>query len=152
MDIPYDIKKLEEILRSPVIVSQGFLGHDRRSLFEIVDTDLAQIKHLGYTTEQIADRMEELSIIARKGLGTSVTAGKNLVVSSQEHRGMIICPWPHDHTERKCVTSVTHVPSGTSVQWSDLCIHLIRSHAFFQGYGSPFRLDPEKLIPIIFTR
>ncbi len=31
------------------------------------------------------------------------------------------------------------------MRWTDLSIHLIETHAFFQGKGSAFRLEPAEL-------
>jgi hypothetical protein len=36
------------------------------------------------------------------------------------------------------------------VQWSDLSIHLIGAHGFFEGRGSFFRLEPAELVAILF--
>jgi hypothetical protein len=36
------------------------------------------------------------------------------------------------------------------MHWSDLNIHLIAKHGFFEGKGSAFRIEPKELISTIF--
>jgi len=39
--------------------------------------------------------------------------------------------------------------SGENLVWSDLTIHLIEEHGFYQGKGSPYRLDPSEVKRIL---
>lgn len=144
------LERLEEILRSSRLSAFGFLGDDKRSLWEILDADARQLAKLGRTKEEVAQRMRELSDIAGKGLGDRVEAGDNLEVSATDPRGVIACPWPHAFRANKTVTYARRTDTGEEVYWSDLSIHLIEEHGFFQGKGSPFRLEPDKLVEIIF--
>lgn len=144
-------QKLEDFLHSSKLVAGGFLGTDTRPLAEIIDADLSTLEQLGYTTGQIADRLAEISDKAKEGLGTRVKISDALEAVTQENRGVLVCPWPHEGHTHKTVTTLYHLPSGDSIQWADMCIHLIREHGFFQGHGSVFRIDPEKLVKIIFS-
>jgi hypothetical protein len=36
------------------------------------------------------------------------------------------------------------------IRWSDLSLHFIEAHGFFQGKGSPFRLEPRGLVEALF--
>lgn len=144
-------QKLDEMLHSSQLVSGGFFGTDTRSLSEIIDHDLAEIEHLGYTTQDIAARMEEITRIAKTGLGTMVHIDDNLEACTQENRGILVCPWPHNAYTSKTVTVVHHKPTGKTIKWADMCVHLIKEHGFFQGRGSVFRNEPELLINLIFS-
>jgi hypothetical protein len=143
-------RKLDEILRSSPIALGGFLGTDKRLVEEIIDDDSASVAKLGYTCEQIAARMKELTKLARSGLGTFVDAGNNLEVKTDDNRGQVICPWPHPARSFKTVTTVHNTKTGKTIQWSDLSIHMILAHCFFEGKGSTFRLEPVALIEMIF--
>jgi hypothetical protein len=44
---------------------------------------------------------------------------------------------------------VTHTQTGQSLRWSDLNIHLVEAHGFYEGEGAPFRIDPAALIRLI---
>jgi hypothetical protein len=144
------MRKLEDLLRSSRLVAGGFLGTDSRNLSEIIEADLAEVSRLGYTIEQIADRMEELTAIAIPHLGTLVQVEGNLEVSADEHKGMIPCPWPHPHKTAKRVTTCRRIDTDESISWADLNIHLIKEHNFFEGRGCAFRIEPRKLTSIIF--
>jgi hypothetical protein len=143
-------QKLEDILRSSALVAGGFLGNDTRNLSEIIEVDLAEVSRLGFTIEQIADRMEQLTAVAVPRLGTPVQVEENLEVATNEHKGMMPCPWPHPHKAAKRVTTCRRIDTDESICWADLNIHLIKEHNFFEGTGCAFRIEPRKLTGIIF--
>ncbi|MBD3285031.1 hypothetical protein GF359_01525 [candidate division WOR-3 bacterium] len=144
------LERLEQTLRSSRLSARGFLGDDKRSLYEILDADASVVASLGYTMKQIAARMQEITDAARKGLGDWVDVDKNLLAWASDARGIIACPWPHAFRADKTVITVERTDSGKSIQWADLNVHLIAEHGFFQGKGSAFRLEPRDLVEIIF--
>ncbi|NLI97952.1 hypothetical protein GX441_04750 [bacterium] len=144
------MKKLEETLRESKLSLAGFLGNDARDLTEILDADAREVASLGLTMEEIAERMHELTELAKAELGASCSVSGNIEVCADDNRGLIPCPWPHGALCQKTVTTATRVDLGKKIQWSDLSIHLIMEHGFFQGKGSPFRLEPRELVEIIF--
>jgi len=143
-------KKLEYLLRSSKIVADGFLGDDPRSPEQIIETDLTALMHLGYTVEQVAERMQELTVLAIPKLGNPVQAGDQLQVCSEDYKGEIICPWPHPVRLAKRVTTARRLDTAESIRWSDLNIHMIAEHGFFEGRGSAFRVEPAVLVRVIF--
>lgn len=123
-----------------------FLGSDPRRLAEILDHDHESVNALGLTNEQIASRLEEITHAAKKNLGDRLTIENRYEVRAEEHRGMIPCPWKHPQgLFFKSYMELQDKKSGETLIWSDLSIHLIREHGFFQGKGSPFRLEPTVL-------
>jgi hypothetical protein len=145
------MQKLEEMLHSSQIVAGGFYGDDRRALEEIIDSDVAAVTALGLTVGQIAERMKDITRKAAAGLGMWVDLpdGKRALVD--EAKGSLICPWPDDEfTCRKRVTTLEETASGKTVLWTDLSIHLIEQHGFFEGKGSPFRIEPDHLVELLF--
>lgn len=144
-------RKLERLLRSSKFSASGFMGNDRRNLWEIIDQDAAVIARRGKTMEEIAVRMQHLTDLAKQGLGDWIQITKNVHVSIDDSRGMIPCPWPHRVRCLKRITTARHLPSDRVVRWSDLNIHLIKEHGFFEGKGSQFRIEPDQLIDIIFS-
>lgn len=144
-----DDNRLQKALKASGLVG-GFLGSDTRSVSEIVDADQARLSKLGYTREQVAARMGHITSIAKAGLGTWVRIDEGLEAKVDEARGWLVCPWPHPGTFRKRITSLKVIETGACVQWSDLNIHLIAEHGFFEGRGSSFRIEPAELIRTIF--
>jgi hypothetical protein len=144
------MQRLEQILRSSRIVAGGFLGRDARTLEEIVEDDARRLALLGLTAVDVARRMREIAEAAKKGLGTPVRVGDNLEASVSDTRGMMPCPWPHAGRYSKIVITVRRTDSGASLSWSDLGVHLIEAHGFFEGRGARFRLEPEDLAAMLF--
>jgi len=143
-------KNLEKLLRSSKLVAGGFMGDDARSVHEIVEADMAELSRLGFTAKQLAGRMQQITDIATPGLGTWVKLDEQRQVKIDEAKGRLICPWPHPGRFIKRLTTVRLVKSGTKIRWSDLNIHLIGEHGFFEGKGSSFRIEPKILIAAIF--
>ena len=129
-----------------------FLGSDPRRLAEILDHDRESVNALGLTNEQIASRLQEVTHVAKKNLGDPLTIEDRYEVRAEEHRGMIPCPWKHPQgLFFKSYVELRDKKSGETLIWSDLSIHLIREHGFFQGKGSPFRLEPTVLKRIFWS-
>ena len=126
------------------------MGHDTRSVSEVIDADAAELSRLGFTKEQAAERMRQITQVAISGLGTWVQVGDDLEGKVDEAKGRLICPWPHKGKLAKRITMVKVVETGESIRWSDLNTHLISEHGFFEGKGSNFRIEPRKLVRIIF--
>ena len=143
-------QKFEQVLHSSKIVAGGFMGIDTRSVDEIIDADLAELAKLGKTAAETADRMQQITDAAKPGLGSWVDVGSSLQAVVDEAKGFLVCPWPHPGRFCKRLTIVRNTETGAQIQWSDLNIHLIAAHGFFEGIGSAFRLEPNELIKLIF--
>lgn len=126
------------------------MGDDARSVYEIIDADMAELSRLRFTAKQVAGRMQQITDIAIPGLGTWVKLDEQRQVKIDEAKGWLICPWPHPGKFAKRLTTVRLAKSGVSIRWSDLNIHLIAEHGFFEGRGSSYRIEPGTLIAAIF--
>ncbi len=140
-----EAKRLEEILRCSRIVAGGFMGEDPRPHEEIIEADGAALARLGVTARQLAVRMREMTEYGMAGLGTPVRFEERWEVVVDENRGETVCPWPHEGRYQKTVTTVRRIDTGETARWSALSVHFVEAHGFFQGRGSPFRLEPEDL-------
>lgn len=145
---PKDIK-LEEVLRSSKLVQGGFMGEDKRPPEEIIEEDLEVLHRLQYTPKQVAEKMETLRDIARPQLGNWVRTD-DFEVRYEDYEGSQVCPWPHPGKYLKGITTCRRPDNQQSLFWSDLNIHLIKAHGFFQGKGSTYRLEPEELVRFLF--
>ena len=144
------LERLETILRSSRLSARGFMGKDSRSLVEIIDADARELTRFDKTPEEVAKRMKQISEEARKGLGDWVMISEKLRAWSDDTRGVIACPWPHAFRASKTVTTVERIDTGKTLRWSELIVHLVGEHGFFQGCGSPFRMEPSELVAFIF--
>jgi len=145
-----DMQKLEQALRSSATVAGGFLGTDGRRLDQILAADRAALQALGFTAQQIGQRMQGLTDAARPRLGTEVVIDDRLAVWCEEWKGLMICPWPHGGRFDKRLTTVRRTDTGQTISWTDLNSHLIAEHGFFEGKGAAFRLEPADLVRILF--
>lgn len=142
---------VEKSLRSSPALLASLLGTDRRSLRQIIDSDKAIISRLGLDCPTLAGRMMELTRIAKARLELAVTVDR-LEVYCQQWKGKVACPWPGCGLFDKTVTFARHLDSGLFVTWTDLNIHLIGQHCFFEGQGSPYRIEPVRLAAVLFGR
>jgi len=144
-------KKLEEVLRSTRLVAGGFMGTDSRHPMDVIGQDMAELEKLGVSPQQLTARMHELTTLAKPRLGTWIedVSGK-LRVKSEDFKGMLVCPWPHPGSYDKRITTVEHLRTGKQISWTDLNIHMIEEHGFFEGKGSFFRIEPAEIVNILF--
>jgi len=144
-------KKLDEVLRSTRLVAGGFMGTDPRHPIEIIEQDAAALENLGVTTGQLAQRMRELTELAKPRLGTWIDdAFGKIRMKSEDFKGTLVCPWPHPGFYEKRITTVEHLQTHQQIIWTDLNIHMIEEHGFFEGKGAFFRIEPKEIVSILF--
>jgi hypothetical protein len=148
----FDVQGLEQTLRSSKTVAGGFLAADVRSLDRIIADDLALLSKYGLTARQLGRRMQDVTDRAKAGLGAEVAIGEGLVAWCDEWKGLIVCPWPHGGRFDKRLTLVRQSSTGRTIRWTDLNIHLILEHGFFEGKGAEFRLEPQDLADLLFAK
>lgn len=143
------MEKIEENMRPGVITLSGFLGNDDRKLIDILIDDDALVKRLGYTHKGIAEKMIEFRRKGLAGLGDFVTVDNHFEVRVDSVRGKLPCPFGDPGVFPKVNITVRNLKSGKELTYTDLNIHLILVHGFYEGKGSLFRLEPEDLITIL---
>jgi hypothetical protein len=151
MKVSPDNQRMEKLLRSSGLVAGGFMGSDSRSFSEVIDADAAEFAKLGFSKEQLAGRMAEITKLAIAGLGTWVRIDERKQVCIQEFKGSLVCPWPHAGHFAKRITTLKNTRTGETIRWSDLNVHLISRHGFFGGKGSMFRIEPREAVKMIFS-
>ncbi|MCA1810238.1 MAG: hypothetical protein ABR497_07955 [Kiritimatiellia bacterium] len=151
MKLSPDDGKLDENLRSSALVAGGFMGDDPRSAAEIIQADANVLERSGITLEMLAERLRDLTVIAKAGLGNWVeTEDGRLRVMCDECKGILVCPWRHAGRFAKRVTTAEQTDTGRTLVWTDLNLHLIEAHGFFEGRGSTFRIDPAAAVEFLF--
>jgi hypothetical protein len=131
------------------VTRDGFLGSDRRSLSEILDEDANAVRSLGLTHADIACRMEYFAEKGRAGLGTTVTVDQDYEVRVESVRGFLPCPWQHEGLFRKTNVFLKNLLLDEELMWSDLTMHMIRAHGFYEGKGSTFRVGPRRAARVL---
>jgi hypothetical protein len=144
-----DMDRIQRDMQPGIICRDGFLGTDTRNLVEILIEDEAAVKRLGATHEGIADHMRELRDAGMMGLGEFVTIPPHFEVRVDSVRGKLPCPFSHPGVVPKTNTTVRNLESGEEITYTDLNIHLIEEHGFYEGKGACFRLEPADLLRIL---
>jgi hypothetical protein len=143
------LARIQQKMAPGVITRDGFLGEDRRNLVDILTTDDGEVRRLGYSHQDLAQRMVDLRDAGLAGLGEFLDVEPHYEVRVDSVRGKLPCPFGDPGIFQKTNTTVRNRRLGREVTYTDLHIHLIGSHGFYEGRGSPFRLEPRELAEIL---
>ena len=124
-------------------MQERFLGSDTRLIAQIIESDEAELRAAGLGADELARAMRRLTEKGMESLGDEVQAD-GFMVRVEEYMGQIGCPFKHAVREAKRNTTAVD-PRGRVMTWTDMSIHLIERHGFFQGEGSDYRLEPLEL-------
>ena len=140
-----ELKLIEENMMPGALSAHGFIGDDSRNLTDILRDDASSLKQIGITQQALADRMQELTDFGAQGLGRPVPMDGIYEIEVEDFRGKLPCPFRDNAKIDKRHARVRRLDTGAVMRWTDLNIHMIREHGFFEGHGSIYRLDPIKL-------
>jgi len=74
----------------------------------------------------------------------------NLQIFVNQYRGMQECPWGCGIDPLSSYDFlILNRNRAASITGPGLIVHLIRDHHFFEGEGSPYRVDPQKLAAVL---
>jgi len=143
------MQKAQERMAPGAITRDGFLGDDRRPLVDILLADEAAVKARDLDHERIASRMVELRDAGMAGLGEFIDVAPHFEVRVDSVRGRLPCPFGDPGVFPKTNITVRNRRTGREVNYTDLHIHLVWAHGFYEGKGSPFRLEPTDLAEVL---
>ena len=143
------LEKIQHNMRPGVITRDGFMGNETRNLVDVLVADDSQVKRLGLTHRMIASRMIEIRDAGIRGLGDYVSVDPHFEVRVESVRGKLPCPFGDPGLFPKTVTIVKNLKKDKTITYTDLSIHTILVHGFYQGKGSLYRLEPRDLMEIL---
>jgi hypothetical protein len=143
------MQQIQEKMKPGVITRDGFLGNDRRNLIDILTSDDAEVKRANLDHRTVAERMVELRDAGMRGLGDFITVEPHYEVRVDSVRGKLPCPFGDPGVFPKTNTIVRNLELNREIIYTDLNIHMILVHGFYEGKGSPFRVEPKDLIEIL---
>jgi hypothetical protein len=141
---------IQAMMEPGVLSLSGFLGTDDRHFHEIIADDENTLNRLDYEAEQITQRMEKLMELAMDAYQEPMIVEAHFQIEIESLRGKMRCPFIHPGAYDKGIIHLTNLSNNITVKWTPLSIHFIKTHHFFEGKGSPFRIEPELLIKAIF--
>jgi hypothetical protein len=143
------MQSIRDRLQPGSISVEGFLGHDDRPIADIIAADIGEVEAAGLTVEQLGAFLETLHETADAGWEGRVPACNGKVtVRSDETLGQIPCPFGCGAHCHKAVVGIKDIEGNDLLNFTPLDAHLIRVHGFFEGRGSPYRIEPKDLIEL----
>jgi hypothetical protein len=143
------MKRITENMRPGVITLEGFLGNDSRGLDDILAEDDGIVKRLGLDHKDIARQMNLLKGHGEGGLGEFIKVEPHFEVQVDSVRGKLPCPFSHPGIYPKTNIRVRNKSLDREIIFTEMHIHMIEAHGFYEGRGSRFRLEPKDLIDIL---
>ena len=140
-------KKLAENLQPGSLSAKGFMGDDSRDTASIIAADKVTVERLGLTHQDIATRLRSLTEKGSSGLRAPVVV-EDLEITVDDFRGRLVCPFKDRTFHRKRLTTCRNRKTGRSLRWTDLNIHMIEAHGFYEGLGSAYRVEPQDVLEI----
>lgn len=142
------LSRIQEDMEPGTLSLEGFVADDDIAIERQIATDKSAVEESGVTTDQIAKRMRMLTRLGNDGIGGPVKVGK-YKVTVDEHRGLISCPFKDGMKASKRNTKVVNTETGKELHWTDLNVHMIQHHCFFEGQHSQMRIEPAALISFL---
>ena len=149
MRLPPDLARVQERMARGVLARDGFLGTDTRTLADILAEDAEALARLGVRADEVGAALERLTEADLAALGGPVTVDGRYAVRSVEAMGRIPCPFGTCGLFPKAEVHGRRLDTGQALVWTPLGAHLVRAHGFFQGRGSPYRLEPGMLVEFL---
>jgi len=143
------VKMITENMRPGVITLEGFLGKDSRGLDDILAEDDGTVKRMGLDHEDIARHMILMKQKGEAGLGEFIAVEPHFEVKVDSVRGKLPCPFMHPGIYPKTNITLRNKHLNKEITFTDLHIHMIEAHGFYEGRGSRFRLEPVELAEIL---
>jgi hypothetical protein len=140
---------LLEISMYPGMLSAGgFLGKNE-CLYDVLRVDDEIVRRLGVTHEKIAERIayfvNSIGYPSRNGK----ILDKKYLAGGTAWRGTQSCPWGDSMPNSSVDLYVRNQSKGEQIDFPGGIVHLILKHHFYEGKGSPYRVDPEKAVRIL---
>ncbi|HMD69333.1 MAG TPA: hypothetical protein VKF42_10680 [Chitinivibrionales bacterium] len=143
MKLPPHATDLRKLLGPSRFSADGFLGSDKRSPEDIIHDDIATLARVGIDKSRLVEALRTACAAAERALGRPVPIAARVSAVSRDWRGRTPSPFPGEGTFAKGETIFSNDTTGASFSVSPLSLHLIDKHGFFQGRGSPYRVEPE---------
>ena len=127
------------------LIQGNYMRGESRGLSRLIDDDKALVSSLDLDMEIVTNLLDRLYHEACAGMGDPVQVDGKYEVSLREDRGKMACPWSDRYFAPKALVSARNIKNDRTIRFSVLGLHMIKQHGFFQGIGSPFRIEPQDL-------
>ena len=140
-------QQIDDSMRAGALSLDGFLGSDTRTWDAICRQDDEAVTAAGTTHRDIAAALQRILDRVAGAYGTPIDITPKLRATFRESMGRIACPvgcgiYPKGEVELACVT-------GQRWRFTPLSVHLISEHGFYEGLGSPYRIEPAEIAEVL---
>lgn len=144
-----ELDRIQERMKAGHLTLEGFLGPDTRKLVDILAADEAAVGRLETTHAAIAARMYEFRDAGMDGLGEFRKVPPHFEVKVDSVRGKLPSPFDDGRIFGKINVTVRNTAKNKSVTYTELHIHMIEDHGFYEGKGHTYRLEPAELFDVL---
>jgi hypothetical protein len=147
------IAELEKDMRpeanSPVGSSKGFLGKEENLLEVLAADNQLVVEEFKVTHQILARHLLALAAIGSKSPDKPFRyEGVQCKVTVQPSRGFQRSPF-YDDTKTNTVVVVENLDVATKITYSLLVPQMIERYGFYEGTGTPYRLDPKQALKVL---
>lgn len=132
----------------------GFLGNDEKLLDILAEDNDFVVGKLGLTHQELARRLHLVGAIAAKHAKagdkegfTFQYHGRRYNVKLTAFRGIAHSPF-YDGTKTNTEVALTNLTKNTKLNFSRLVPHMIERYGFYEGHGTPYRVDPRAIVAV----
>jgi hypothetical protein len=128
--------------------SRGFLGKEEK-LLEVLAADNAYVvDEQGLTHQDLARALHAVAAVANeKDVTDFVYNGRRFKVALIRYKGSQYSPF-FDDTSASIDATVTNATSGKEMRYSLLVPHMIERYGFYEGHGTPYRVEPRRVLEV----
>jgi len=148
------IADLEFDMRPGRLSRLGFLGKGEKLLDVLAADNRYIVEGKGLTHQEIAKHLHilgalglKLKAIGRKSM-PFVYEGKRFQVEMLVTRGFQESPF-QDDTKSGSVATLDNLDNGKQVRYALLVPHMIERYGFYEGKGTPYRVEPRKILEVL---
>lgn len=116
---------------------------------EIASEDSVRLRKRGITREALVKALREAYQKAKDAFGAEVVIRAGVTAVFHESMGRVPSPFPGGGVFEKGEAVVTEHKTRARLVITQLSLHLIEKHGFFQGAGSRYRIDPDRAIDVL---
>src|SRR5262245_59771242 len=146
------IAKLEKRMRPGADSRAGFLGKDESLLDVLVGDNRFVVDELGLSHQDLARHLHIIGGIAAKhGKDKPLDIryhGQTFRVQAAFARGFQESPFDDD-TKANCNVTVVNLGSSKKLVFSLLVPHMVERYGFYEGRGTPYRVDPRAVLEVL---
>jgi hypothetical protein len=126
----------------------GFLGKDEKLLDVLQADNRFVVDEKRLTHQELAKHLHALGVIAAKYPDQEIVYhGHRYKTKLSPSRGYQYSPFD-DGTKTNSEVSVENAATGKSIKYSLLVPHMIERYGFYEGRGTPYRVDPAKVLEV----